>query len=205
MLDSNQCLHVLLLGTVRWLDLSLPCMFALSTVAISTYRGGFYCEKVFRLIYESLRMFDDSGYRALKHPFFHFIVQRFQSIAISYLFSFNPRKLSAILVKLVTVMMCSGFQLTGRAKKRRLTLVAFLGFFTLAFYLHSRRNKDNASHITRIKSSAGTLSNILRLLQYFSLWGIYTNSRILSFFLPVCHACFSCSVLHLHSECVVGF
>lgn len=57
-------------------------------------------------------------------------------------------------MKLVTVMMCSGFQLTGRAKKRRLTLVAFLGFFTLAFYLHSRRNKDTASHITRIKSSA---------------------------------------------------
>ena len=75
-----------------------------------------------------------------------------------------------------------------RVKKRQLTLIVFLGVTILAFYIHSRRNKDTASHLTRTKSSAGklsTLSNIL--LQYFSLCGTYTNSRILSYFLPMCH------------------
>lgn len=102
-------------------------------------------------------------------------------------------------MKLVTVMMCSGFRLKCRAKKRRLTLVAFLGFFTLAFYLHSRRNKDTASHITRIKSSAGTLSNILRL-RYCNIlaFGVYILTRafylisypcVMHVFLVRCYIC----------------
>ena len=73
---------------------------------------------------------------------------------MSYLFSSNPRKLATISLKLPTVMRHIKFQLTD-VKKRRLTLIVFLGVFILAFYIHFRRIKDTASLVTRIKSSAG--------------------------------------------------
>lgn len=106
---------------------------------------------------------------------------------ISCLFFFNFRKLFVIFVKLVIVMMCSGFWLKCCVKKRWFILVVFFGFFILVFYFYFCWNKDNVFYIIRIKLFVGIFSNIFRLCYCNILvFGVYILICVFYFIFYLC-------------------